>query len=644
MNQPALAHAEQLNDILNSMQDAIMSFSLLDHSMIFASASVEDVFGYPVETFLRDPQFFRQVIHPDDLARALDAIQQCLREGYVELDHRIIRTNGEVRWLRRRGWVNYDATGRPIRVNDSARDITREKQAEAALRQSEAHLRSLLDSQTTFNVRVDMQGAISFCNDRYAQQFNWMAPSLIGLPSLQMVLPEDHDRVRTAVTQCSECVGTPVQVELRKYTQDGGHLWTLWEFIAVQDASGAINEVQCVGFDITQQKQAELALRQAHDLLEQRVQERTLALEEERRLFRQFVEAAPVATIITDVAGVIVLINQEGGKLFGYACDALIGQSIDRLIPDSLREIHARHRAAYLVQPTRHSVSALELTAQRQDGAIFPVEIQLSYVRNTPAPLVMCQVIDISARKAAEATLRQALAQEQELGELRSRIVSMASHEFRTPLTAILASTETLTLYRNRMDDVQIAASLNRIRRQVDHMQGILEDVLQLARSQAGSVEFNPAPGDLAALCREITDEFESITAYQGRVQCHCPAALPPMRFDLRLMRHVITNLISNALKYSATEQPVQVHLRQSQGQVVFQVNDAGIGIPADDIKHLFAPFHRAANVGAISGTGLGLSIVKQAVELHGGAITIDSQLGEGTKVTVTIPLPGIES
>jgi len=873
---------EHLTEILNTMQDAIMAFSLPDRQLLFASASVEVVLGYPIEAFRNDAQFFRRVVHPDDLPLILDAMQQCRRDGFVELAHRIILPDGQVRWVQRRAWVNFDAEGRPVRVIDTARDITAQKQAEAALlrseaqfqqfmrhlpgavfikdaegrtvycndlyarlsgytpgeiigkctdeylppaiaapfiqenaavlagdsaqefnhtfpsagglshwltvkfpiprqgqppllgaislditkekraetalRQSEAHLRSLLDSQTTFNVRVDTQGNITFCNERYAQQFGWMAPSLIGLSSLDMVAPEDHNQVRAAVEQCLAQVGAPVQVELRKHTQDGGRMWTLWEFIAVQDESGKVTEIQCVGFDITRQKLAELhlrtsearqrailraipdlmfrldeagrfldyyasaddillvppavflgktlvdvmppdlapqlmdavakvhagqplvqqeyslllhgqlhafearftpagasevlvmvrdvterkeaeqALQAAHDQLERRVQERTLALEAERKLFRQFVESAPIATIICDANGAIVLVNQETEKLFGYSREALLGGPIEMFVPESLRLAHVGLRTNYLEQPSRRRVGALELEAQHQDGHTFPVEIQLSYVGATPAPLVMCQVIDVTARHTAEAALRQALAQEKELGELKSRFVSMASHEFRTPLATMLALTEMLTLYRDRMNAAQIDQRLARIRQQIDHMSGILEDVLQLARIQAGRMEFNPIDGDLAALCQAVIEELGSFAAHPGRIHFVAPAALPPVCFDLRLMRQVLTNLLSNALKYSAADQPVEIRLGVTPGQIVIQVIDTGIGIPAEEFRHLFEPFHRAANVGAISGTGLGLSITRQAVELHGGEITVDSFLGVGTTVTVTIP------
>jgi PAS domain S-box-containing protein len=356
--------------------------------------------------------------------------------------------------------------------------------------------------------------------------------------------------------------------------------------------------------------------------------------------FRQFLESAPIATVITDQEGTIVLVNAETESLFGYNRDELIGQPIELLIPHELRSIHQSHRSSYAsTTAPQHRTGAMELAGCQKDGSIFPADIELSYIDIANEPMVMSYVIDITARKQAEAALREALEQEKELGELKSRFVSMASHEFRTPLAVILATTETLSIYRERMDASQINARLDKIHRQVIHMKDIMEDVLQLARIQAGRVEFRPVEGDLDILCREIIEEFESQLQYPGRIiyqVAHTPVIL---EYDERLMRQIISNLIANAIKYSPNENPIQVILTHEEDELVFQVRDEGIGIPPEDIKRLFEPFHRASNVGTLSGTGLGLSITKQAVGLHQGTIVPESRLDKGTTFTVRIPI-----
>ncbi|MBN8637825.1 MAG: GAF domain-containing protein, partial [Anaerolineae bacterium] len=251
----------------------------------------------------------------------------------------------------------------------------------------------------------------------------------------------------------------------------------------------------------------------------------------------------------------------------------------------------------------------------------------------------VCSFHDISDRQRAEQALRLALEAEKQANILKSRFVAMASHEFRTPLAAILASTETLTLYRDRMKDDDISNRLDNIRRQVSHMAGIMEKVLQLGHMQSGRLEFQPTQANLPALCAELVEEFNNRPATNNRVIYAAPDAPILLRLDVSLMRQSITNLIGNALKYSENPLPVHVQLSKDGTGVTLVIRDQGIGIPAKDFPYLFEPFHRASNVGSISGTGLGLSITKQAIELHGGSITVDSQEGHGTTFTITLPV-----
>ncbi len=245
---------------------------------------------------------------------------------------------------------------------------------------------------------------------------------------------------------------------------------------------------------------------------------------------------------------------------------------------------------------------------------------------------------DITLLKQAAEEMQIALKKESELSELKSRFVTMASHEFRTPLTAILATTETLTQYRDRMPPEQVSERLDRIRQHVLTMKGIIDDVLNLAQIQAGRMKFDPAAGDVDSLCRIIIEELESHPEYRGRVIYNCPQKPLHATFDKRLLRHLISNLGSNALKYSPNGNPITIDLTQTADQFILQVRDTGIGIPQEDMARLYEPFHRASNVGTISGTGMGLTISKQAVELHGGRIEFESQAGIGTTFTVILP------
>ena len=283
----------------------------------------------------------------------------------------------------------------------------------------------------------------------------------------------------------------------------------------------------------------------------------------------------------------------------------------------------------------------MEIRAQRKDGSQFPVEIGLSTIETHSGTLVMSFVIDITQRKQVEVELREALKQQQELNELKTRFVSMASHEFRTPLATILATTETLTAYRQKIDDAQIDRRLGKIRDQVNHLQDIINDVLQLARIQAGRSEFMPTQVDFDEFCRDIIDEFQNRPDISHDLIYRCSTPLLSAQIDKKLMRQALSNLITNAIKYSPQGKTVWVDVTGHDNSLVVKVRDEGIGIPEEDQKHLFEAFHRATNVGTISGTGLGLAITAEAVVLHGGRITLESQLNQGTTFILTIPQNG---
>ena len=245
---------------------------------------------------------------------------------------------------------------------------------------------------------------------------------------------------------------------------------------------------------------------------------------------------------------------------------------------------------------------------------------------------------EVSERQKAQTELGHALEAERELGELRRRFVSMVSHEFRTPLGVILSATENLDSYFDRLRPDQRENQLQHITQATRHMAKLMDEVLLLARAEAGKLEFKPAPLDVVAFCARIISQVQSATS--GRCPIHFRAGtLPLVCGDEAFLCHILTNLLSNAVKYSPAGSAVELTLEQHGGIAVFRVKDNGIGIPAADQKQLFTAFYRGRNATHLPGSGLGLVIVKRCVELHGGDITCESTEGRGTTFTVSLPL-----
>lgn len=246
---------------------------------------------------------------------------------------------------------------------------------------------------------------------------------------------------------------------------------------------------------------------------------------------------------------------------------------------------------------------------------------------------------DVTALKFAERELLANLERERELSRLRADFLNMVTHECRTPLGIIMSSVQILERYFERLSTGERAAHLTEIRGGARRLADLVEEVLFLGKADAGRIPLERRPLDLTAVLEQLAAEVSTALGADRIIQLHVDRAARRVRLDLRLITHVLTNLLSNALKYSTLDTEVIVRAGRDGEAVVIAVKDHGIGIPAPDQGRLFQVFQRASNVGAISGSGLGLAIVKRCIDLHGGSITLESEVGRGTRVTVRLPL-----
>jgi signal transduction histidine kinase len=268
------------------------------------------------------------------------------------------------------------------------------------------------------------------------------------------------------------------------------------------------------------------------------------------------------------------------------------------------------------------------------DELEIQVENRTTELRNTLEQLQR----EIAQRQRAEEEVRKALEKEQELSELKSRFISMASHEFRTPLSTILVCSDLIKTFGDQFSEAKKQKQLNKIQAAVKEITELLEDVLLIGKTSAGRIEFNPLLLNLEAFCREILEEISLTYGENHRLNFQCQGDCSSVEMDQKLLRQMLVNLLSNAVKYSPQGGEIDFNLFCENGQAIFQVKDEGIGIPAADKERLFEIFHRGSNVGTISGTGLGTAIIKNAVESHGGSITFESEMGVGTTFTVCVP------
>lgn len=246
---------------------------------------------------------------------------------------------------------------------------------------------------------------------------------------------------------------------------------------------------------------------------------------------------------------------------------------------------------------------------------------------------------EIARRKRLENELRSALEKERELSELKSRILTTISHEYRTPLTTILSSTQLIEQYEARLTSEKKQKHFHRIYRAVEYLTKLVNDVLFVNQAETSRLEFHPASLDVEQLVREVMEEFQPQVAGERTLLFSRRGDRTLALLDESLVKLILRNLLSNAIKYSAQGSEIRLELVFEQYDVIFRVSDRGIGIPPSDRDRLFKKFERGSNIGTAPGVGLGLAIVQECVDLHGGEVVVESEVGVGTTFTVILPL-----
>ncbi|UYQ91894.1 PAS domain-containing sensor histidine kinase [Chitinophaga horti] len=409
---------------------------------------------------------------------------------------------------------------------------------------------------------------------------------------------------------------------------------------------------------------------------------RTLEADENQldALFRNATEGI----ILTNSKGRIVLANPEVERLFGYPSNEILGKDIEILIPKRYYHSHVHQRNHYMHQPlSRPMGHGLKLFGLRKDGSEFPVEVSLSHFRQSSEDFVLAFVMDITTRRQAEneqleqkkqleqmagemqqlnqelerkvesrtnnlheamkqlelsqTELRDALDKEKELGEIKSRFVSMASHEFRTPLSAILSSAALIGKYTTTGDQEKREKHVHKIREAVKHLNELLEDFLSLGRIEEGKIQTTTAYLDLQSFISDTAEEVQGLLK-PGQVLHRSLRGTTGFITDKRLLKHIFVNLLTNASKFSPADSPIDWQIWLQDDRIYATVTDRGMGIPDEDKPYLFSSFFRARNVTNIQGTGLGLHIVKRYVDMLQGSIEVDSEHGEGTTIRLSFP------
>ncbi len=500
-------------------------------------------------------------------------------------------------------------------------DITEQKQQEEQVRLLQSVVVNTNDGVVITEAEaIDELGLrIIYVNEAFTNITGYSLEEVLGkTPRILQGEKTDRtelDKIRTALSRWES-----VTVEVINYRKNGSEYWNEFSIVPVGDRTGWYTHWIAIQRDTTERKQAEQALRHS----------------EER--FRSLIENALDIIMILDTDGTIGYVSPSVEKVLGYLVSELVGKKIfEPIHPDDFtttyQSLTNTWQSAELNRP-------IEFRYRHKDNSWRTLEaISQPFINNAATTQIIVNTRDITERKRLD-EIRLALEREKELSILKTRFFSMASHEFRTPLSTALAAAQILENSPDEWNDSQKRLrNLHRIQDSVRNMVQLLDDILTINRAETGKLEFNPKFLVLDKFCEQFVEEMRLSAGSQYTITFTCEGNPIPVCLDEKLLRSILSNVLSNAIKYSPKGGNVHLGLEFQLHQVLLQVCDRGIGIFPEDIKQLFEPFHRGKNVRTIPGTGLGLIVVKKCVDLHQGSIEITSEVGIGTTCVVTLPL-----
>ncbi|HSI52733.1 MAG: PAS domain S-box protein [Ramlibacter sp.] len=608
--------------------------------LLFANPAFERFWGLDPKTLGHGRDLMLDRIHEDDRERVRRARQHVIHTGYSEeyrvvlpatasKPHRTARVRERAFSSRPPGGeacithVARDVSWQLDTTSELREEISRRNDAERNLSDATQRMQSLIASANDAVITIDEHSRIIDWNEAAERTFGWSRQEALGNVLPELIIPpafrKHHNdglerflrdgtaqifnrRVETLALRRS---GEEFHVELSIWPVRSGDRHTFSSFIR----------------DISRRKAAEKALADSE------------------AKYRKVVENVNEGILVT-AAGKILYANPRALELTGLDDDTAKSKPF-------IEFIHADDRDRVLGNHMRRlKGEAVENHYQfrviHRNGDIRWLEISAVVFEWQNVPATLNFLTDVTERRQIEQDMRTALARERELSELKSRFVAVASHEFRTPLAAILSSIELLDDYGPRLPEGERKEIVGLIKDAVSRMNKMVEQVLLTSKLEAGKFAYEPKPRNISDLLVQVAAEMDQAHPQAARIAMQCEGIEQARMVDAKLLSHILVNLLGNALKYSPPDSSVSCVASANGDELCLSVVDRGIGIPPADLPRLFESFHRGTNVGNIQGTGIGLHIVKECVELHLGRIDVQSEPGAGATFNVRLHAPPV--
>lgn len=611
----------RFRQMAENIEEVFWMFDCREQRIVYVSNAFEPIWGRSIADLLKDNSIYISSLAEADRPVMTDSLKKQAAGQRTEIEYRVIRPDGSVRWILDRSFPIFDKSGTLIRTTGIAADITERKLAEEAVRSREEQLRAIIHSQTNYVVRTDLDGIYTYVNDKFIEDFGYISVgrSIGEINSLESIAPHHHARTTEVVSRCLENPGKVYKVELDKPLEDGTLKTTLWEFICLVDAKGNPSEIQCMGLDITDRKRAE-----------ERLVKLSLA-----------VEQSPVSVIITDVNGVIEYVNKEYCEVTGYTLEEVVGKNPKIL--NSGQKSPEEYKELWSTILNGKNWSG-EFLNKKKNGELFWVSAFISPIVNTEGKITHFVSIneDITEQKKILEDLLLAKEKAEEMNKVKSFFFANMSHELRTPFVGILGFSEILA---QEVTDPELLDLVNGIVRSSQRMMDTLQKILALTKLEFEPPKKNEEQVDAEKIITDAFKLFEQPAHAKGlayRLQSFSRPFF--IKTDGKIFSEILINLISNAVKYTLSGSVAvytSVDKTASPPLLVIKVSDTGIGIPADKTDLIWREFRQVSEGLSrnFEGTGLGLSITKKYTEILGGDIRVESEPKKGSDFIFTLPL-----
>ncbi len=606
--------------------------------VLYTNPAFERFWGRQAAHLGPAPEALLDLVAADDVPRIRQARAGLPHQGYIEeykaTQPRLGERGSRLARVREQALVLPSPDGRS-RVAHIARDvswqfdttarlraeISRRADAERNLNDANARLQALLATANDAVITIDESSLVIDWNNAAERMFGISRTEALGQRITELIVPHGHrphhDHGIREFLRTGKGTILHRRVETRALRRNGEEFDVELSVWPVRTAEGFT--FSSFVRDISRRKAA------------------AKALADSEAKYRKVVENVNEGILVT-AGGRILYANPRALALTGLdEPTAMSRPFIEFIHPDDRERVLGNHLRRLKGEPVENYYQFRVMHAQ---GPLRWLEISAVVFEWQGSPATLNFLTDVTQRRQAEDEMRHALRRERELSEMKSRFVAVASHEFRTPLAAILSSVELLDDYGPRLPEEERKEILGLIKNAVTRMNGMIEQVLLTSKLESGRFVFAPGLQSVPHLLEQLLAELVQANPQAARVLLRCQEVDAPRLVDAQLVRHVLVNLLSNALKYSSAPAPVVCTASADGATLRLEIADRGIGIPADDLPRLFQTFHRGGNVGNIQGTGIGLHIVKECVELHQGRIEVESVQGEGTTFHVHLHAP----